>query len=45
MTSRADVAGTTDGKVAKGASRVEMALRHYRAIIVISIVLVVLSVM
>lgn len=44
MTRRADVGGSTNDKAVKGASRQEMALRHYRVVIVISVVLIVLSV-
>lgn len=45
MRRRADEGGSTDDKAVKGASRQDMALRHYRVIIAISIVLIVLTVM
>jgi len=45
MTSRADVVGSTGGEVSKGASGQDIALRFYRAVMLVSIVLIVLSVM
>ena len=45
MTSRADVVGSTDGGVGKGASGQDITLRFYRAVMLVSIVLIVLNVM
>jgi hypothetical protein len=45
MTGRADVVGSTGGEVSKGASGQDIALRFYRAVMLVSIVLIVLSVM
>ena len=45
MTSRADVVGSSSGASTKGASGQDIALRFYRAVMLVSIVLIVLSVM
>lgn len=45
MTSRADVVGSTDGEGSKGASGQDIALRFYRAVVLVSIVLIVFTVM
>jgi hypothetical protein len=42
MTSRADVVDSTDGGVSKGASGREVALRFHRAVMLVSIVLILL---
>lgn len=44
MASRAVVVGSTGGAVSKGASGQDIALRFYRAVMLVSIVLIVLSV-
>lgn len=43
MTSRADVVGSARGGVTKGASGQEIALRLYRAVILLSVALILLD--
>ena len=43
MTSRADVVGSTHGGDTKGASGQDIALRFYRAVMLVSVVLILLQ--